>query len=41
MEKVGFAFERGSDSPILSLPLGGAAVYPCDKRFVFNAGFSR
>jgi hypothetical protein len=23
------------------LLLGGAAVYRCDKRFVFNAGFSR
>jgi hypothetical protein len=30
-----------AENPILVLVLGGAAVYRCDKRIIFSAGFSR
>jgi hypothetical protein len=42
-EKLAFALVFGwrSGLPLLLLFLGGAAVYRCDKRLIFSAGFSR
>ncbi len=39
--KRGKSLSRLLKNSILVLPLGGAAVYRCDKLPIFSAGFSR
>jgi hypothetical protein len=41
VEGHGFSRAAPLKNSILVLLLGGAAVYRCDKRLIFSAGFSR